>query len=103
MKKRSRKSCLKRNHIIIGIVALLVLIAILTAAMLSGRPSYCTEPNTVAVFSCSDGSYMVVSGLLGGGYRIVKPDGSQVSCPVIADPGEECMRALEMCSDVDLC
>ncbi|MCK4497125.1 MAG: hypothetical protein KAU24_02960, partial [Candidatus Aenigmarchaeota archaeon] len=66
-------------------------------------PPQCYDPDVIAVSSCTDGSFKVMSGLAGSGFKIVKPDGTEISCPVIAQPSDECLNALDICSDENLC
>jgi len=87
----------------IYIIGLFVFVVILIVLALYSRPSQCWDSNTVAVNSCNDGSLRVVLKLLGGGYKIIKSDGTEISCPVIANPSAECMSYLDICSDVNLC
>lgn len=92
---------MNKNYII-GIVVIVVIVGIALSLYLA-KPSQCQDTNVSAVFSCTDGSYRVVSELVGAGYKVIKPNGSEVNCPVIAQPGPECLAALDICSDVNLC
>lgn len=87
---------------IFGIIVVLVIIGI-ALSLYPAKPSQCQDPDVDAVFSCTDGSLRVISKAVGAGYKIIKPDGSEVNCPVIAQPSDECMEALDICSDVNLC
>ncbi len=67
----------------------------------------CGQPNIEGVYSCQGNSYKIVSSLLGGGFRIVNPDFSIVSCPVVSPEytTEECTKfgAESYCNTKNLC
>ena len=87
----------------IGIVVAVVMIAAAALLLMQAKPSQCSDPGVIGVSSCSDGSLKVMSSAAGAGFSIVRPDGTEFSCPVIAQPSDECMAALNACSDVNMC
>lgn len=88
---------------IIGVIIVVVVIAAIAVVLYPFKPSQCYDPDVIAVSSCTDGSFKVMSGLAGAGFKIVKPDGTEISCPVIAQPSDECLNALGICSDENIC
>ena len=98
---------MKRKNLITLIVVILVIIALVAISLGANttRPSYCNEANVISVSTCTDGSYKVVSGLLGGGYTIYKPDGSSFQCPVVGPEyiTQECQDYMAMCNDINIC
>jgi Cys-rich repeat protein len=62
----------------------------------------CNE-NVTAVYSCGNETYRVVSVFMGAGYTIVNSTETILTCPVVAEPSEECENYLNTCSDEDLC
>lgn len=91
---------MNRNYII---GAAVIVVAGLVLALYFAKPSLCYNTDVSAVFSCTDGSYRVVFSSAGTGYEIISPNGSEIICPVIAQPSPECTEALNTCSDVNLC
>ena len=69
----------------------------------TGPPSQCDDANVSAVYSCPDGSLRVVSSVPGAGFTIIRPDDSEIDCPVVAEPSQECQDALDTCYDENLC
>ncbi len=92
-----------KNAKILGVIIVVVVIVAAALFLYLAKPSHCQDSNVDAVYSCTDGSLRVVSKAAGAGYKIIKPDGSEVNCPVIAQPSDECREALDICSDVNLC
>lgn len=88
---------------IIGVIIVVIVIAAIAVVLYPFKPPQCYDPDVIAVSSCTDGSFKVMSGLAGSGFKIVKPDGTEISCPVIAQPSDECLNALDICSDENLC
>jgi hypothetical protein len=94
---------MKNRNYVIGAAVIVIVVAGLVLALYLTKPSLCYHPDVSAVFSCTDGSFRTVFRGAGTGYEIIRPDGSEVICPVIAQPSDECMVALDTCSDVNLC
>jgi len=94
---------MKMTYIIGVVIVVVVIAAIAVVLTYPMKPSQCQDPDVVAVSSCTDGSLKVMSGAAGAGFKVIKPDGTEISCPVIAQPSDECLNALDICSDDNLC
>lgn len=65
---------------------------------------YCEDESVAGVYYCQNGYLKVVSKLLGGGSRYIKPGGTKISCPVVAPDQvrQECKELEDLsCEPVD--
>ncbi len=66
---------------------------------------YCSDPDVAGVYSCQDDTIKVVSKLLGGGSKYIKPDGSETHCPIVnpEEVSEECKNLSQLDCPEKLC
>lgn len=66
---------------------------------------YCSDPDVATVYSCEDGTIKVVSKLLGGGSKYIKPDGSEINCPIVnpEEVSEKCQNLSQLDCPEKLC
>jgi len=95
---------LERNHWILIVVGAIAVVSISIVFLFSANP-ICLREGISEVYTCSDGSFRAIYGNIGGGYDIIKQDGSVVNCPVINPDllDEDCFNYLETCTETNIC
>jgi len=66
---------------------------------------YCNDEKVAAVYYCQEGYLRVVLKLLGGGVTYVKPDGTEIRCPVVGPDyvSEKCKELKKMDCGQEVC
>lgn len=89
------------------LIIALLLAVVLFSGCAQDAESRCDEPDVLAVYECQGGETMVVSELVGAGFTIVRADGTEFTCPMVApeDLSQECLDIFRegYCSEEDLC